>query len=66
LRLQGAAGPLTLVDAAGRRYQGQELLLHWRRQVMPAPLHWRRRVQGPFASFESADQAISFTAMLVN
>ena len=57
LRLLGAGGPLTLIDAAGRRYQGQELLLHWRRQALPAPLRWRRRVQGPFASFESADQA---------
>jgi len=57
LRLRGAAGPLTLIDAAGRRFQGQELLLHWRRQALPGPLRWRRRVQGPFASFESADQA---------
>ena len=57
LRLTAAAGPLVLIDAAGRRVQAPELVLHWRRQALPTPLRWRRRVQGPFASFESADQA---------
>jgi len=57
LRLQAAAGDLTLTDAAGHRVSAPQLLLHWRQQPLATPLRWRRRVLGPFASFESAEQA---------
>jgi SpoIID/LytB domain protein len=48
---------LTLIDAEGRRFMAPELVLHWRREPLPAPVEIRRRVLGPFASFESAEQA---------
>jgi SpoIID/LytB domain protein len=57
LRLRAATGSLILIDAAGRRFSAPELSLHWRRRSLPEPLAVRRRVQGPFASFESAEQA---------
>jgi len=57
LRLRAATGSLTLIDASGRRFSAPQLSLHWRRQPLPEPLLVRRRVQGPFASFESAEQA---------
>jgi SpoIID/LytB domain protein len=57
LRLRGAAGPLTLIDARGQRFTGDEFTLQWRRQALPQPLLLRRRVIGPFASFESAEEA---------
>ncbi|KEF41030.1 MAG: amidase [Cyanobium sp. CACIAM 14] len=57
LRLRSQRGLLTLVDASGRRLQAPELVLHWRRLPLPGPVTLRRRVLGPFASFESAEQA---------
>jgi SpoIID/LytB domain protein len=57
LRLRSQRGLLTLIDANGKRFQSPELVLHWRREVLPGPLTLRRRVLGPFASFESAEQA---------
>ncbi|WP_216904252.1 SpoIID/LytB domain-containing protein [Synechococcus sp. CCY 9618] len=57
LRLRSRSGLLTLVDAAGQRFQAPELVLHWRRVPLPQPVTLRRRVLGPFASFESAEQA---------
>lgn len=57
LRLRSNAGLLTLIDATGARFQSPALVLHWRREPLPRPLTFRRRVLGPFASFESAEQA---------
>jgi SpoIID/LytB domain protein len=57
LRLRSSSGVLTLVDANGQRFQAPELVLHWRRDLLPRPKALRRRVLGPFASFESAEQA---------
>ncbi len=57
LRLSGNGGLLTLIDANGQRFQAPSLVLHWRREVLPGPVTLRRRVLGPFASFESAEQA---------
>ena len=57
LRLRSQGGLLTLVDASGQRFQAPELVLHWRRVALPKPVTLRRRVMGPFASFESAEQA---------
>ena len=57
LRLRSHRGLLTLIDADGRRFQSPELVLHWRREALPGPITLRRRVLGPFASFESAEQA---------
>ena len=57
LRLRSQGGLLTLVDASGQRFQAPELVLHWRRVALPQPITLRRRVIGPFASFESAEQA---------
>jgi SpoIID/LytB domain protein len=57
LRLRAAAGALTLVDAAGQRFEAPELTLHWRWEPLPHPFTLRRRVQGPFASYESAEAA---------
>jgi SpoIID/LytB domain protein len=57
LRLRSRSGRLTLVDATGQRFQAPELVLHWRRFTLPRPITLRRRVLGPFASFESAEQA---------
>jgi SpoIID/LytB domain protein len=57
LRLRAAIGSLALTDATGRRFSAPELSLHWRRQPLATPLLVRRQVQGPFASFESAEEA---------
>jgi SpoIID/LytB domain protein len=57
LRLRSGSGLLTLVDAAGRRFQAPELVLHWRWQPLAEPRLWQRQVLGPFASFESAEAA---------
>ncbi|MFM8604231.1 MAG: SpoIID/LytB domain-containing protein [Cyanobium sp.] len=57
LRLRSAAGSLSLSDAAGQRFSAPELSLHWRRLPLAEPLLVRRQVQGPFASYESAEQA---------
>ncbi|MEA5390229.1 SpoIID/LytB domain-containing protein [Cyanobium gracile UHCC 0139] len=57
LRLRGNGGLLTLIDASGQRFQAPSLVLHWRRELLPGPVTLRRRVLGPFASFESAEQA---------
>lgn len=57
LRLRAASGSLTLTDAAGRRFTAPELALAWRRRPLPSPILIRRQVQGPFPSFESAEQA---------
>ena len=56
LRLQSAGGALTLIDAQGQRFMAPQLLLHWRRRSLPAPLTIQRRVLGPFPSYESAEQ----------
>jgi SpoIID/LytB domain protein len=48
---------LRLRDAAGRTADVPELLIDWRWQPLEQPLRLRRRVLGPFASFESAEQA---------
>jgi SpoIID/LytB domain protein len=56
LRLQAAGGALTLIDASGQRFSASQLVLHWRRQPMAAPLPLRRLVVGPLPSFESAEQ----------
>ena len=57
LRLAADSGSVRLIDAEGRRFMAPELTLHWRRQPLPEPLQIQRRVLGPFASFESAEQA---------
>ena len=56
LRLQAAGGMLTLIDARGQRFMAPQLLLHWRRRPLPAPLLIERRVVGPLPSYESAEQ----------
>jgi len=57
LRLRSNGGLLTLIDADGQRFQAPSLVLHWRRDALAAPVTLQRRVLGPFASFESAEQA---------
>ncbi len=57
LRLRSSGGSLVLIDAAGRRFTAPELVLHWRRELLTPPVTLRRQVLGPFASFESAEQA---------
>ena len=57
LRLQAAAGAVTLVDGAGQRFEASALSLHWRWLPLPKPFTLRRRVLGPFASYESAEAA---------
>ncbi|MCT0231116.1 SpoIID/LytB domain-containing protein [Synechococcus sp. CS-1324] len=57
LVLEAATGSLSLVDAAGRRQSGTRLSLRWREVPLAEPLPLRRSVLGPFASFESAEQA---------
>ncbi|MEB3266144.1 MAG: SpoIID/LytB domain-containing protein [Cyanobacteriota bacterium] len=57
LRLRAAAGLLQLRDAAGHTASAPELLIDWHWQPLERPLHLQRRVLGPYASFESAEQA---------
>jgi SpoIID/LytB domain protein len=57
LVLQAASGTLTLITASGQRHQGRELLLRWRSEPLDPPLRISRRVLGPFASYESAEEA---------
>jgi SpoIID/LytB domain protein len=57
LVLQAATGSLSLVDAAGQRRSGTSLRLRWREVPLAKPLLLGRSVLGPFASFESAEQA---------
>ncbi len=57
--LSAAAGSLTLVAADGTRYQAPRLELHWRSEAVAPPLRLRRQVLGPFASYESAEEAAS-------
>ena len=56
LRLQAAAGLLTLIDGRGQRFMAPQLLLYWRRSPLPVPLAIQRRVVGPLPSYETADQ----------
>ncbi len=56
LRLQSAAGPLTLRDARGREWTDARLTISWRSAPLDTPLTLARQVAGPFASFESADR----------
>jgi SpoIID/LytB domain protein len=57
LRLQAAAGALTLVDGAGQRFAAPTFTLQWRWLPLAQPFTLRRRVLGPFASYESAEAA---------
>ena len=57
LVLQAASGALTLITASGARYQAGELVLRWRPEPLDPPLRLSRRVLGPFASYESAEEA---------
>lgn len=57
LELRSAAGNLTLLSATGQRFQAPRLQLHWRRLPLAEPLALRRQVWGPFASYESAQEA---------
>lgn len=57
LTLAAAAGLVTLVTADGARYQAPRIQLHWRREPLEQPLRLRRQVLGPFASYESAEEA---------
>ncbi|MEY3462528.1 MAG: hypothetical protein RLZZ468_306 [Cyanobacteriota bacterium] len=57
LLLRAASGSLTLTTASGQRLEGRELLLRWRPESLNSPLQLRRRVLGPFASYESAEEA---------
>lgn len=57
LVLQAAAGSLTLITASGQRHQARELVLRWRPALLDPPLRLSRRVLGPFASYESAEEA---------
>ncbi|MFZ9849256.1 MAG: SpoIID/LytB domain-containing protein [Vulcanococcus sp.] len=56
LRLEGAAGPLQLVDGHGQRHSAAVLELRWRSVPLAQPLQLERQVLGPFPSFESAEQ----------
>ncbi|MFN5118154.1 MAG: SpoIID/LytB domain-containing protein [Cyanobacteriota bacterium] len=57
LKLRAASGAVTLIDASGQRFMAPELVLHWQRRPLAAPVQVRRQAIGPFASYESADQA---------
>ena len=57
VQLTAAGGMVTLVTADGARYQAPQLELHWRQQPLESPLRVRRQVLGPFASYESAEEA---------
>ena len=59
LVLTAAGGMVTLVTADGSRYQAPRLELHWRSAVVDPPLRLARQVLGPFASYESAEEAAS-------
>jgi SpoIID/LytB domain protein len=56
LRLEGAAGPLELVDGSGQRRSARVLQLRWQAEPLAEPLLLRRQVLGPFPSFETAEQ----------
>lgn len=56
LRLVGAAGPLVLTDARGRRLSASTLELQWQWLPLREPLTISRTVLRPFASFERAEQ----------
>lgn len=57
LELRAARGRLTLSDAVGRTVTAPRFSLRWRLRPRPEPLLIRRRALGPFASYESAEQA---------
>jgi SpoIID/LytB domain protein len=57
LQLRSASGNLTLQTASGQRFQAPQLVLHWRSEPLAEPLTVRRQVWGPFASYESAEDA---------
>ena len=59
LLLRSAAGNLTLETAGGQRFQAPQLTLQWRSVPLAEPLTLRRQVWGPFASYESAQDAAS-------
>ncbi len=59
LELRSGGGLMTLVTATGARYSSPRLVLHWRTVPVQPPLQIRRQVLGPFASFESAEEAAS-------
>lgn len=57
LELRSGGGLMTLVTASGGRYSSPRLVLHWRTVPVQPALEIRRQVLGPFASFESAEEA---------
>ena len=57
LELRSAAGNLTLQTATGQRFQAPQLKLYWSKLPLAEPLVLRRQVWGPFASYESAQEA---------
>ena len=57
LVLQAASGAVTLTDASGQSSSAASLTLRWRERPLAEPLPLERSVLGPFASFESAEQA---------
>ena len=56
LRLQSAAGPLSLRDARGHEWTDTRLTISWRAAPLDTPRTVARQVAGPFASFESAER----------
>ncbi|SBO44060.1 SpoIID/LytB domain-containing protein [Cyanobium sp. NIES-981] len=59
VELRSGGGLITLVTPDGARYSSPRLVLHWRTVPVDPPLQIRRQVLGPFASYESADEAAS-------
>lgn len=57
LVLQAAAGELVVTDADGQRLSGSSVRLRWQEVPLAEPFQLARTVLGPFASFESAEQA---------
>ena len=57
LRLRSATGNLRLETSRGERFAAPEFLLQWRSVPLAEPLTLRRQVWGPFASYESAEEA---------
>ncbi|MFQ6539485.1 MULTISPECIES: SpoIID/LytB domain-containing protein [Aphanothece] len=57
LELRSGSGLLTVVTAEGARFSSNRIVLHWRSLPLDPPLQIRRQVLGPFASFESAEEA---------
>ncbi|WP_050757229.1 SpoIID/LytB domain-containing protein [Cyanobium sp. PCC 7001] len=57
LELRSGEGLITLVTPEGARYSSPRLVLHWRTVPVDPPLRIRRQVLGPFASYESAEEA---------